>query len=181
MIINTTSVKIDIDDVIVHFQTELKGIRTGKVNSEVLGGLFIEAYGASSQLNTMAQILVEDAVNVKITPWDRSIISNVDKSLRESNMGASVSIDKDSVRLRFNPITQEDRQKKIKELQAIEEDFKIRVRQVRQKYIKALDGAKGVSEDEVEREKKDLQKLIDDSIKNIEILTKTKSEELLKV
>lgn len=181
MIINTASVKKDLDDVIAHFQVELKGIRTGKVNAEVLGGLFIEAYGASSALNTMAQILVEDAVNVKITPWDRSILSNVDKSLRESNMGASVSIDKDSVRLKFNPITQEDRQKKVKELQAIEEDFKIRVRQVRQKYLKVLDGTKGVSEDEIDREKKDLQKLVDDSIKNIEQLTKVKSDELLKV
>lgn len=181
MIINISATTNELKEVVEHFSKELKSLRTGKVSADIIGAVQIDAYGAKSQLNSMAQVIIEDAVSVKITPWDRSILQNVDIALREANLGASVSIDKDSVRLKFNPITQEDRQKKVKELQLIDEEYKVRVRQVRQKYSKILDSTKGVSEDEVEREKKELQKLVDNTIAEIEKLTKNKSEELVKV
>lgn len=181
MIINLSVTANELKEVVEYFNKELKSLRIGKVSAEIIGNVQVDAYGAKSQLNTVAQIIIEDAVSVKITPWDRSILQNVDIGLREANLGASVSIDKDSVRLRFNPITQEDRQKKVKELQLLEEDFKVRVRQVRQKYAKILDSTKGVSEDEIEREKKELQKAIDNTIAEIEKLSKNKSEELVKV
>lgn len=181
MIINLSTIANELKEVVEYFSKELKSLRTGKVSAEIIGNVQVDAYSAKSQLNTIAQIIIEDAVSVKITPWDRSVLQNVDIALREANLGASVSIDKDSVRLRFNPITQEDRQRKVKELQLLEEDFKVRVRQIRQKYAKILDSTKGVSEDEIEREKKDLQRAIDSTIAEIEKLSKNKSEELVKV
>lgn len=181
MIINLSNATNELKEIVGYFIKELKSFRTGKVSVEIIGNVHVDAYGVRSQLNSVAQIIIEDAVSVKITPWDGSLLKNVDIALREANLGASVSIDKDSVRLRFNPMTQEDRQKKVKELQLLEEDFKVKVRQVRQKYTKILDSTKGVSEDEIERKKKELQKAVDNTIAEIEKLSKNKSEELVKV
>ena len=181
MLLAKDKVQKELEDSVTYFSLDLKKIRTGKVSTEVLAQVEVDAYGSKMTLNSVAQIQVEDAMNVKIAVWDKAVLPHVDKALREANLGGSVSIDKDFIRLKFNPMTEEDRVMRIKELNSKLEEFKVRVRQVRQKFKKELDSMSGVSEDDVKRSEEELQKMVDSTIKTLEELSLKKEAELKKV
>jgi len=163
------------------FQTELKKIRTGKADAEVIGNVKVEAYDTTNPLNAVGQVQVEDAMNVKITVWDRNVIQNVETALREANLGGTVVVEKEGVRIKFAPITEDDRKEIVKDLGQMTEDFRIRVRQIRQDYMNELKDLEGVSEDDVERSEEEVQKMIDEAIQSIENMSESKEKEILTI
>lgn len=181
MLIDEKSLDTQLSEALDRSVKQFKKISTGKANVQAIEQVSVEAYGSTTQLNAVAQIIVEDAMNVKISVWDKSIIAQVDKALRESELGASVAIDKDVIRLKFHPITEDDRKKKTKEVQQVAEDFRIRVRQVRQDFMKKLDSLDGVSEDDQERDKKTIQTKIDSTIKQIDEAASKRETEIMSI
>ncbi|MDQ6985892.1 MAG: ribosome-recycling factor [Candidatus Dojkabacteria bacterium] len=169
----------EIEERMNYFKDELKKVVTGKPDANMIGTVDVEAYGTNSKLNTVGQIVVEDAVSVKVNVWDKSILGSVDKALREANLGASVIMEADSIRLRFNAITEEDRKEKTKSVGKLLEDAKVKIRQIRQDFRKKLDALDGVSEDDVKRDEEDIQKETDNAIEKAEEIAAKKEKELM--
>jgi ribosome recycling factor len=124
---------------------------------------------------------VINAIDVKISVWDKGVIQNVEKALRESKLGASVSVDQDSVRLKFNPITEEDRKSTVKEIGGMLEECRIKIRQIRQRYMKDLENLQNVSEDLQKKDQEHLQKLIVEYTSKAEEIANKKEQEIMKI
>jgi len=181
MLYDQTQLTSELKRILDSFQIEIKKLKTGKASYDLLESISVEAYGAMNKLSGVGQIQVEDAVNAKITIWDKNILPNVEKALRESNIGASVVVEKDGIRLKFNPITEEDRKILVKNLNLILEDYRVRTRKVRHDFIKSIENLDKVSEDDKDRDVKQIQKMIDDTITKLEELSKGKESDLLKL
>ncbi|MCA9381530.1 ribosome recycling factor, partial [Candidatus Dojkabacteria bacterium] len=181
MLIDDKAFEKELSDAIEYFQKELASIRSGKANAKDLEEIMVEAYGGMNKLNTVGQVLAEDAMNLKVNVWDKGVLPAVEAALRAADTGGSVAVDKDSIRIKFSPMTEEDRTKRVKELNDETEQYRVRVRQVRQKYMKELDSLEGVSEDETERNSKEIQKRVDETIEEIEKLAEKKESELTKI
>lgn len=181
MLIKIEEFKKELEDAITYFKKELAAVKSGKANAKDLEEIKVEAYGGLNQLNTVGQVMAEDAMTLKVNVWDKSVLPAVEKALRAAETGGSVAVDKDSIRVKFLPMTEEDRQKRVKEVNDLAEQYRIRIRQVRQKYMKELDSLEGVSEDDQEREKKAVQEDIDKTIDSIDEIAEKKEQELLKI
>ncbi len=181
MLINESELKKELEQAIESFKKKLASIRTGKANPSDYDSVMVEAYGGMNPLNTMGQIVAEDAMTLKVNVWDKSIVPAVEKALREADLGGSVANSGDSIRIKFAPLTEEDRKSKVKDLGDVAEHFRVRVRQVRQKFMKQIEGMEGVSEDDQERDQKNVQSQIDKKIEEIDSLTEKKEQELLKI
>ncbi len=179
MLYSQAKLKEELEKRIEKFKNEIKKISTGKPNLDALENLTVDAYGVSNKLNAVAQFIVEDAITVKITVWDKSIFPNVEKALREANLGASVSIDGGALRLKYNPVTEEDRKIRVKDLAKMLEESRVQIRHVRQEFLKDVDSLEGVSEDEQKRDKESIQKEIDHAIKTVEEIAEKKENDLM--
>ena len=181
MFIDKSDLNKDLEQVVSAFKKELASIRTGNANPEDISHIQVEAYEGFNPLSSVGQVISEDAMTLKVSVWDKNILPNVEKALREANLSGSIAIDRDNIRINFSPMTQEDREIRVKQLKDITENFKIRVRQVRQKFMKELDSLEGVSLNELERDKKHVQEDIDRRINEIQELFSKKEQELLKI
>lgn len=181
MLYSDQKLKAELQERIEYFKKDLKKIGTGKPDLDILGDILVEAYGIQNKLNAVSQIIAEDAVTVKITPWDKSIFPAVEKAIRDAELGLGISVEGSSLRLRFNPITEEDRRVKAKEVNKLLEEVRIRIRQIRQEYMKTVDSAEGVSEDEQERDRESIQREIDQYIKQVEEIAENKEKELMQI
>lgn len=173
--------KKEIEGTIDYFQKSLKQVRTGKADVLAINEVKVEAYGAQSALNTVGQVIAEDAVNVKINVWDKNVLPNVEAALRNSTLGASVAIDGESIRLKFNPITEEDRKNTSKQISDMLEETRIKIRHSRHKFMEELKKLEGVSEDVQKRDMNELQEIIDSSIKSAEEIAKKKQDDIMRI
>ena len=163
------------------FKSELKNISTGKANLDTIQSIMVDAYGSHVSLNTVGQVVILDAVNATVTVWDKSIVPSVEKAIREASIGASVAMDKDLIRLKFNPLTEEDRKEIVRDIRKLLENTKISIRQVRQDFMKKIQSLEGVSEDEQEASEKSIQKNIDESIKKVDAICLEKENQIMKI
>jgi ribosome recycling factor len=170
--------------VLESFKTKLSSIRTGQVSSRVLDNILVEAYGSHLHVNELATITIPEAGQILITPFDKTIISAIEKALVDSNIGANPNNNGAGIRLIFPPLTQETRILKTKEVYKILEELKISVRNIRQdllKHKKREYEEDLISEDELKRYESDLQKEVDQLNKELEQISKSKEEEILKI
>lgn len=173
------SLSQELEKISIHFTNELKKIRTGRATMDMFDAIEVNAYGFKNKLTAVSNVVVEDAVSVRINVWDKSIMPNIDEALREASIGANIIMEGDFLRLRFNPLSEENRLESVKELKKILEEHKVSVRQIRQKYIKQVEERTGVSEDEQERDEKKIQDAIDTAISNLDKIAKNKEQALM--
>jgi len=143
--------QVDFSKAIDFFKSEIATIRTGRANPAMLDGVKAEAYGVLNPLNTMANITVSDARNILVTPFDKSVIKNVEKAIIDANLGVGVINDGDKVRLTIPPLTEENRIEMVKRLNEKMEKTRINLRQVRDGIKNIIEGAydeKNISEDD---------------------------------
>ena len=132
-------------------------------------------------INQVANISVEDARMLRISPWDMSVTKSIEKAIQISDLGLSATVDDKGLRVIFPDLTSERRQALIKIAKQKLEDAKVTVRGDREKAIKEIDRMekdKEVSEDEKFKMKADLQKLIDDSNKELDLIFAKKEKEI---
>ena len=143
--------QVDFSKAIDFFKSEIATIRTGRANPAMLDGVKAEAYGVLNPLNTMANITVSDARNILVTPFDKSVIKNVEKAIIDANLGVGVINDGDKVRLTIPPLTEENRIEMVKRLNEKMEKTRINLRQARDGVKNMIEGAydeKNISEDD---------------------------------
>jgi ribosome recycling factor len=161
---------------------EYGGIRTGQATPVVLDNVTVESYGTRMSISKVANISIEDPKTLKITPWDTSMIKDIEKAITASDIGLSVRIDDSGVRAIFPPLTEERRGMFVKLAKEKLEEAKISVRKERERVLKDLDANEEegkMSEDEVKRTKNELQKLVDAANKNLEDTKSRKEKEIL--
>lgn len=160
---------------------EFSGIRTGRATPAILDGISVEAYGSMMPINQVANISIEDARMLRITPWDASVTKSIEKAIQVSDLGLSATVDDKGLRVVFPDLTTERRQSLIKIAKQKLEDAKVAVRGEREKILKDIDAkekAKEISEDEKFRLKAELQKMLDDVNKNLDEIFSKKEKEI---
>lgn len=160
---------------------ELSTIRTGRANLAILDGLKVESYGSLMPINQVANMSVEDARSIRITPWDASQVKVIEKVLITSDLGLSVAVDDKGLRISFPELTSDRRGALIKIAKQKLEDARVTLRNEREKAIKDIDSQekeKKISEDEKFRMKIDLQKMIDDANRELDGLFAKKEKEI---
>lgn len=143
--------KPDFDKAIEFFKKEISTIRTGRANSSVLDGVQVEAYGVMNPLNAVASITVSDSRNILVTPFDKSVIKDVEKAIIDEDLGLGVINDGDKVRLTIPPLTEENRKELVKKLNDKMEKTRIILRQARDTVKNEIEAAfedKKISEDD---------------------------------
>lgn len=161
---------------------EYAGIRTNQANPSVLDAVSVEVYGSYMPINQISSVLGTGPKSLLITPWDNSVAPNIDRAIRESNLGLSVSLDAQGVRVVFPELTSERRILLTKLVKEKLEEARIRVRTEREKSLEVFDSKEkdgSLSEDNKFRLKNELQKLVDDANQQLEELALKKEKEIL--
>ena len=165
-------------------QRQLGQIRAGRANASLLGRITVNYYGAPTPVNQLASISVPEARVLMITPFDKSTIEDVEKAILASDIGLNPANDGNVIRLVIPQLTEERRKELAKEVKKEAENAKVAVRNVRRD---AMDDYKkqqkngDITEDDLRNMEKDIQKLTDDSVKEIDRIVSEKEKELLEV
>jgi len=167
-------------------KTDLATVRTGRAAPSLIENIIVNVYGGTAKLKIMelATINVSDQHTIVITPFDQSIIGEIQKGMMEANTGLTPTIYENVIRISIPPLSEERRQDLIKLMHQKLESGKIMVRQIRHETmneIKKQLNDKVISEDDMVRLEKDAQREIDSIIIEIENLGKKKEEELLQI
>lgn len=162
-------------------QKEYTSIRTSRAAPSILDSVRVNAYGSKVSINQVATVTIEGPKGLRITPWDKSVAKDIDSAIRESNLGLSVALDGETIRVAFPELTSERRESLIKLAKEKLEEGRKTVRQEREKVIGDLDKKEkegSVSKDDKFRLKNDLQKLVDEANKKMEELNEKKIKEI---
>ncbi len=161
---------------------EFQQIRTGQASPSVLDAVKVEVYGAPVGLKEVASIMIEGARTLRVAPWDKGQIKEIEKGINLSNLGLSIVVDDQGLRVNFPELTSDRRVEIAKAAKEKLEEAKSQLRRHRDVVIKDLDvkeKAGGMGKDEIFRYKKDTQKMIDDSNKKLEGEYAKKEKELV--
>lgn len=178
-----TATKQKIDKVLDILKGDLDTIRTGRAAPSLVENIIISAYAGSAKLKVMelATVGVMDAQTLVITPFDPSIINEIQKGIEASNAGFTPSVDGNLIRISIPPLSQERREELIKAMRQKLENGKIMVRQVRHEAMEDIKKEYEGREDDISRLEKEVQKVVDDTASTIENWGKQKEQELLQI
>ena len=166
------------------FENELASIRAGRANPAVLDKINVDYYGSPTAINGVATISVPDARTIAITPWDMSLIKQIEKAILASDLGIVPQNDGKTIRLNFPPLTEDRRKDLAKQIQKMTEEAKVSIRNIRRDANdKAKDMKKKseMTEDEQKASEKSIQDLTDKYIKLLEGAGAAKEKEIMTV
>lgn len=168
-----------------HFQDEMKKIRTGRAHPDMLDGILVDAYGAKVPLNQVGNIVVPEPQLLQINAFDPSNVKAISDAIRnEQSLGFNPSDDGRVVRVPIPALTEERRHQIVKQLGEKVEETRIAMRNVRQdafKQAKIRKDAKELSEDDVKRVEKEIDRVMGDKQAELESLAKAKEQEILTI
>ncbi|MBI3983429.1 MAG: ribosome recycling factor [Gemmatimonadetes bacterium] len=160
---------------------ELASIRSGKATTSLLDTVRVEAYGQHLPLNQVASVAAPEPRLLTVQPWDKSLLGAIDRALRASDLGLNPANDGALIRIPLPPLTEERRKELVKIVHKLAEEGRIAVRHARTDAIAKAKKVEHVSEDEKHRAEKDVQKLHDDAIKQIDAILTAKEHEIMEV
>ena len=163
---------------------EFAGLRTGRASTVLVEDIKVDYYGTPVTIKQIAQIAVPEPTQITSQPWDTSVIPNIAKAIRESDLGVQPQRDGNIIRINLPPLTEERRRELVKKAGKLAEQARIAIRNVRHEVMKELDKLKkegGFSEDDIKRAKEELQKITDKFTKKVDELLSKKEEEILTV
>jgi len=176
--------KKDSEDAITYYEQELKNIRTGRANPQIVEDLIIDYFGAPTPIKQAANVSASDARTLVIAPWSKDSLVDIEKAINESELGINPVNDGEVIRLSFPSLTEERRKEMVKIAGQKTEETRIKIRKLRENIREIIqqDEKNGViSEDDKIRKEKELQQIIDEYNNKIEELYKKKEEEMLSV
>ena len=162
----------------------LAGIRAGRANASVLNKITVDYYGTASPIQQVAAVASPDPRTLTIQPWDASLLKEIVKAIQTSELGINPQNDGKLIRLSFPPLTEERRKDLTKQVKKYGEVGKVAIRNIRRdamEKFKAQKKKSEITEDELKIAEKDLQKLTDDSCKEIDKILDNKEKELMSV
>src|SRR6201991_2848857 len=166
------------------FKAELQKIRTGRAHPGMLDQIHVEYSGSPVPLSQVAQLSLLDARTIGVQPWEKPMISKVEKAIRESDLGLNPSTTGDIIRVPMPALTEERRKDLTKVVKSLGEDAKVAVRNLRREaneHGKKLLKDKEITEDDERRLIDEVQKLTDRTIAEVDHLVQSKEQEILAV
>lgn len=163
---------------------EFSGVRTGKATSQLLDTVRVDAYGSKVPVNQVATINVPEPRMIVVQPWDKSLMSDIERGIQSSDLGLNPSNDGNVIRVPIPPLSEERRKDMVRLLHKMAEEGRISVRHARQetnKSIKQLEHDHDISEDEARRQQDKVQTITDDYIAKIDEMMAKKEEEVMEV
>jgi ribosome recycling factor len=163
---------------------EFASVRTGKASPALVEGIDVEAYGATMKLKQLALISTPEPRLLVINPFDASTVQAIEKAIKESKLGIQPSVDGKIIRLPIPALSEERRRDLVKTLKHIAEETRVRIRAARRDGMEALKkGQKEgkITEDDLGRCEKEVQKLTDDYVKKVDDAFAAKEADIMKV
>ena len=164
--------------------TQFAAVRAGRANAAVLDQIAVDYYGVPTPINQIASISSPDPRSLVIQPWDAKALKNIEKAIQTSDLGINPQNDGRVVRLVFPQLTEDRRKELAKQVRKYGEDAKVAIRNIRRDAMdrfKKQQKKSEITEDDLKNVEKDLQKLTDDFIKEIDKLTEKKEKELFAI
>ena len=178
------SAKENMEKAIHGLTSELKKVRTGRAQVSMLDSIRVNYYGTPTPLSQVAALSTPDARSFLISPWEASILKEIEQSIVKSDIGMSPMNDGKVIRLKVPELTEDRRKDLVKNVKKICEDARVAVRLGRRdanEAIKKSQKDKVISEDESKRHQDEVQKLTDDYIKKVDQFATDKEKELMTV
>ena len=166
------------------FKNDLGKVRTGRAHTGLLDHVMVDYYGTATPINQVAKVILLDSRTIGVTPFEKKLITTVEKAIRESDLGLNPATSGDTIRLPMPALTEERRKELIKVVKHEAENARVAVRNLRRDAIHHLKEAlkkKEVSENDERRAQDDVQKLTDRHIAEIDKLLQQKEAELMAV
>jgi ribosome recycling factor len=179
-----SDLKRRMDQSVTDFQANLAATRTGRASVHMLDQVKVDYYGTPTPINQMAQVSAPEPQLILISPWDPTILKDVEKAIQTSGLGFNPMSDGKVIRVPVPPMTEERRRDVVKHLNKVLEEHRTAVRNVRRDGNDALKKHakdKKISEDEEKRATEEVQKMTNDEILRMEDLCKRKEAEVMQV
>jgi ribosome recycling factor len=180
----SSGLKRRMDQAVATFQANLASTRTGRASVHMLDQVKVDYYGTLTPVSQLAQISTPEPQLIVIAPWDPSVIKEIEKSLRTSDLGFNPISDGKVLRVPIPPMTEERRRDVVKHLNKVLEEHRTAIRNVRRDgndALKKLSKEKKISEDEEKRALEEIQKMTDEEIRRMEELSLKKEAEVMQV
>jgi len=169
---------------IAQLQKEFGTIRSGRANPGILDKVIVEYYGAPTPLRQMSQVSVQDGTTLVITPYDKSIMKEIEKAIIKAEIGITPNSDGTCIRLTFPPLTEDRRREITKDVKKLGEDAKVAIRNIRRDMtdsLKKLEKSENLPEDLVKDNQDKIQKLTDKYTANVDTAVAAKEKEVMTV
>jgi ribosome recycling factor len=167
-----------------HLLSDFRTLRTGKVTTKILDNVRVDSYGSMVPIDQTASVLATDATTITISPWEKSMLSVIEKAIMKADIGVNPNNNGVEIKLFFPAMTVDQRQETAKKARSMAENAKVAVRNDRKKAndkIKTLEKDKLVTIDESKSGQDQVQKTTDKFISKIEELLKNKEQDILTV
>jgi ribosome recycling factor len=164
------------------FRDELRGLRTGRATPALVDSLRVEYYGSPTPLKQLAQINTPDPQQIVIRPYDQSVLKDIEKAIRSSDLGMSPNSDGKMIRLQVPPMSGEQRKKMVQRIKKSAEDAKVACRNIRRdgnKHFDQAEKAKEMTEDDRDKGKEEVQALLKKYEERIAEMAEKKETEIL--
>jgi ribosome recycling factor len=184
MAISIDEYKNKMENTLKIFHEELSRLRTGRATPSLLEPLFVEAYNSKMKISELATVNAPEPKLLTVQVWDKSMVQNVEKSIRDSELGLNPSTDGQLIRVPLPDLTEERRSELTKVASKFSEDAKISIRNIRRDAMdKIKDEQKNnlISEDEQKSSSDEIQKITDEKIKEIEKVIENKKNEIMQI
>ncbi len=177
------STKESMEAAIDHLKSELQKVRTGTANPSMVSSLMVSYYGAPTPMNQVANVTASDARTLVIQPWEKSVLSDIEKSIFEANLGVTPMNDGEVVRISIPPLTEERRRSLAKNAKQLAEDAKVSVRNARREMMEEIKKAvkDGFPEDAGKRWENKTQGLTDSYSEKIDALYEVKEKDIMTI
>lgn len=166
------------------FKAELSKIRTGRAHPGILNHIMVDFYGSEVPVGQAANITVEDARTLAVTPWDKSMVPVIEKAILTSDLGLNPTTAGTIIRVPMPPLTEERRKELVKVVRELAENARVAIRNIRRDGNNELKGMlkdKDISEDEERRGQDLVQQVTNQSTDEVESLLQTKEKELMEI
>lgn len=176
--------KANISEILDGFSDDLSRMRSGRASTDMMDGVKVEAYDSIMDISHVASITIPDPKTIVIQPWDTSVLKNIEKAILSSDIGYTPVVDGEIVRVSVPALTQDLREKYVKEMRDRMEKARISIRGVRRDMIASVESQStngGISEDEIDRQKGMVESEIKAAIEKIEEMGEEKEKELMTV
>jgi ribosome recycling factor len=170
------------DKTIEALKREFKTVRTGRASTALLESIKIPYYGALTPLSQVASLSAPEPTLLVVQPWDASVLPEIDKAIKKSNLGLNPNNDGKILRISVPPLSEERRKDLVKLIRKMAEDSRIAIRNERRDgndLVKALEKDKEISEDDCRKGQDHIQKLTNEAIEQVDETLKKKEEEIM--
>jgi ribosome recycling factor len=180
----SSDLKRRMDQAVADFQANLASTRTGRASAHMLDQVKVECYGTHMPVSQLAQIATPEAHLIVISPYDPSLVKEIEKALQTADLGLNPQSDGKLIRVPIPPMTEERRREVVKHLNRVLEEHRTAIRNVRRDgndALKKVAKEKKISEDDEKRCLEEVQKMTDEEIRRMEEMSRRKEAEVMQV